>query len=188
MSQAIHHDDALENEPYGAHHYDFVKVWAVLVGLLIVSVVGPMLEVRPLTLITAFGIALVKAYLVIRFFMHLTVEKKYVLYMLGTMLLFVFLFFSAVAPDVLNHEGTNWTNTAANNETKRVLLKAREGTVDDHHAAHHEGGEHHEAGANHAATEHAAQAPAAAGDHHAAEAVPTTATPAAASATPVEHH
>lgn len=142
MSESTSHNDALTNEPYGAHHYDYVKVWAVLVGLLIVSVVGPMLEVRVLTLITAFGIAIVKAYLVVRFFMHLTVERKFVLYMLGTMLLFVFLFFSAVAPDVMKHEGQNWTNTAAGGEVKRVLIQARDGELDKHHGAGHDAAGH----------------------------------------------
>ena len=40
-----------------------------------VSVVGPMLGIRAVTLITAFGIALVKAYLVAKNFMHLNVAE-----------------------------------------------------------------------------------------------------------------
>jgi hypothetical protein len=39
-----------------------------------------------LTLITAFGIAIVKALIVAAFFMHLNVEKKYIWYVLLTML------------------------------------------------------------------------------------------------------
>jgi caa(3)-type oxidase subunit IV len=80
-------------------------------------------------LVTAFGIAFVKAYFVIAYFMHLKFEIKYVQYMLGTTVVFMLLFFSAVAPDVMRHDGAcqrwaevegkkvckiySWTNSAA---------------------------------------------------------------------------
>lgn len=152
MSDTVY-NDALENEPYGAHHYPYVKIWAILVGLLIISVVGPMLEIPVLTLVTAFGIAIVKAYLVVRFFMHLVVEKKYVLYMLGTMLLFMFLLFSALAPDIMNHSGSNWENVAAQEHVKDVFIQAREGELDKHHAP---GGGHAEGHTSHSAAAEAA--------------------------------
>ena len=90
------------------HHVNYWKIWAILVGLLVVSVLGPMLEVQVLTLITAFGIALVKAYLVAKNFMHINVEPKYVTYMLVTSLLFMLLFFAGVAPDVMKDSGSGW--------------------------------------------------------------------------------
>ncbi len=90
------------------HHPNYVKIWAALVILLVISIAGPFVGVRIVTLITAFGIAIVKAYLVARNFMHLNIEKRYVVYMLSTVLAFMLLFFSAVAPDVMKHEGTGW--------------------------------------------------------------------------------
>ena len=48
-----------------------------------VSVAGPMLGVKWLTLITAFGIAIVKAYLVAKNFMHVNVEQRFVAYIAG---------------------------------------------------------------------------------------------------------
>ncbi len=90
------------------HHPNYVKIWAVLVILLVISIAGPFVGVRIVTLITAFGIAIVKAYLVARNFMHLNIEKRYVVYMLSTVLAFMLLFFSAVAPDVMKQEGTGW--------------------------------------------------------------------------------
>jgi hypothetical protein len=54
-------------QPHGeapGHHRNYVKIWAILTGLLVVSVLGPMVGIRMVTLIAAFGIALVKAYLV----------------------------------------------------------------------------------------------------------------------------
>ncbi len=94
-------------------HTNYVKIWGVLVALLVVSVLGPMLEIRVVTLITAFGIALVKAYLVARHFMHLNIEKKYVGYLLLTMLAFMAIMVGGIAPDVMLHEGAQWENTAA---------------------------------------------------------------------------
>jgi caa(3)-type oxidase subunit IV len=90
------------------HHPNYVKVWAILVVLLCVSVIGPMFEIPVLTLITAFGIACVKAFLVMKNFMHLNVEKRLAVYILSTCLVFMFLLFAATAPDVMKHEGSNW--------------------------------------------------------------------------------
>ena len=97
----------------------YVKIWAILLGLLVVSVVGPMLEIRAITLATAFGIAFVKAFLVVKHFMHLPIEKKYVTYLLGAMLAAMALMVGAVSADVLKHDGKNWENVAAKASVKR---------------------------------------------------------------------
>lgn len=144
---------------HGAHspqHY--IKIWGVLLVLLVISIAGP--EVAKgmgsagliVTLITAFGIAFVKAWLVIKHFMHLTAEKPIVWYVLITCLVFIVLFFAGTAPDVHNHEGTNWVNLAAKEEIARAL------------AAHEAGGDAH-GGEQAAAVEPAAEPakPAAAG-------------------------
>jgi len=96
------------HEPHSEMYY--VKIWALLLVLLIISICGPMLEIKILTLITAFGIAGVKAAIVASRFMHLNVEKKYIHYMLYFMLLMMVIFFAGVAPDVMRNEGTNWIN------------------------------------------------------------------------------
>ena len=90
------------------HEVNYIRIWQILLGLLVVSIAGPFLEIQVVTLITAFGIAIVKAYLVAKNFMHLNLEPRYAVYLLLTMLVFVFLFFAAVAPDVMKHEGQNW--------------------------------------------------------------------------------
>ena len=96
-----------------SHHHEtnYVAIWGVLCVLLVVSVVGPMVGIRLLTLITAFGIAIVKAYMVCKYFMHLNIEKKFVVYILGFMLALMLVFFGGVAPDVLEHEGLQWQKT-----------------------------------------------------------------------------
>ena len=95
--------------PHDNAHY--IRIWAILCALLVVSVAGPMVGIRFITLVTAFGIAIVKAYLVCSHFMHLNIEKKFVVYILGAMLAFMVVFFSGVAPDVLEHEGQRWQKT-----------------------------------------------------------------------------
>ena len=91
-----------------AHHPNYVKIWAVLLGLLIVSVAGPFIGIKLVTLMTAFGIAIVKAYLVVKNFMHIDIAAKYVAYFIVTALVFMFLFFAGAAPDVMKSAGRNW--------------------------------------------------------------------------------
>src|ERR1700722_6225315 len=91
------------------HHPNYVKIWAVLVLLLIVSVLGSMSHIREVVLVAAFGVALVKAYMVAKNFMHITVEKRWVPYLLVMCLLFMAILFAGVAPDVMKQSGLNWT-------------------------------------------------------------------------------
>lgn len=132
------HDD----HGHGDHHdvSFYYKTYAALVVLFLVSVIGPYIGeitgIQIITLITAFGIAVVKAGLVIRNFMHLNVEKAFVHYFLITSLAFMFLFFFAVAPDVMKHDGSNWENVAAKEwiEQKDAEYAAGGG---DHHGGGH---------------------------------------------------
>ncbi len=115
------------------HHTNYVKIWGILVGLLVVSVVGPMLEIRILTLLTAFGIAFVKAYLVCKHFMHLDVEKPIVHWFLGLAVAFMVLLFAGTAPDVMEHEGRNWVNTSASNPPGPAHAEGEHGAAPDEH-------------------------------------------------------
>lgn len=90
------------------HHGNYVRIWAILLALLVISVLGPMLGHPLVTLVTAFGIAVVKAYLVAKNFMHISVAPRFVGYLVATCLLFMLLFFAGTAPDVMRLEGTRW--------------------------------------------------------------------------------
>ena len=105
----------------------YVKIWAILLGLLVVSLIGPMFEITAVTLITAFGIALVKASLVAAYFMHLNLEKRYIRYMLYSMLLMVALFFAGTAPDVMKADGLRWEN-----QSVRGYIEERTTYADQH--------------------------------------------------------
>src|SRR3984893_1976796 len=96
------------------HHPNYIKIWAILVMLLIVSVVGSMSHVREVVLIAAFGVALVKAYLVAKNFMHINVEKRWVPYLLIVCLQFVAILFAGVPPDVMKQSGLHWNKNAVN--------------------------------------------------------------------------
>jgi caa(3)-type oxidase subunit IV len=99
-----------EHAEHGDSHY--IKIWAILLVLLMISFIGPMAEIQWLTLLTAFGIAIVKAYLVAVNFMHVNLTPRFVIYTVATTLLFMLLFFAGAAPDVMKSSGTNWVKPA----------------------------------------------------------------------------
>ena len=103
--------DHAHAEGHAGHEHNYVRIWAILCGLLVVSIVGPLFGIRLLTLITAFGIAIVKAYLVAKNFMHLNIEKRWVAYILLVMIAFMVVMFGGIAPDVMKHGGPTWHKT-----------------------------------------------------------------------------
>jgi caa(3)-type oxidase subunit IV len=113
-------------------HPNYVKIWGILLVLLVISIMGPFLEIKVVTLITAFGVAIVKAYMVAKNFMHLNIERQYVIYLILTMLVFVLLFFAGTSPDVMKWEGDNW-----------VKPKVTQASSTAHHAEEGSGAEHH---------------------------------------------
>jgi caa(3)-type oxidase subunit IV len=123
MSEHAHAEEAphAAHADAASHEKHYVKVWALLLVLLLISFVGPIIGgslrdggtitaglARTITLITAFGIAVYKAWLVAKNFMHVTVQPRFVIYMLSTVLVFMLLFYAGTAPDVMEHEGANW--------------------------------------------------------------------------------
>lgn len=145
------------HEAHGDSHY--IKVYFTLLVLLTISILGPLLEIKPVTLITAFGIAVVKAYLVAKNFMHINLTPRFVIYAVTTTLVFMLLFFAGTAPDVMKDRGTNWEKPAWIAAEKAYaagdIVGASFGAaVQAHHGdegeAHGEGhGDGHEADAGH---------------------------------------
>jgi len=122
-------------QPHAAgagHHRNYVKIWAILTGLLVVSVLGPLVGIRMVTLIAAFGIALVKAYLVAKNFMHLDIEKPIVGWMLGLVLMLMVLLYAGVAPDVQKSAGQRWTKSDKFHYVSPQLQKAEKGNQSEH--------------------------------------------------------
>ena len=115
-------------EGHAHHHPNYVRIWQVLLVLLVISFVGPFFEIQIVTLVTAFGIAVVKAYLVAKNFMHLDIQPRYVVYLLTTCLVFMLLFYAGTAPDVLKQDGWQWVKPPVEHAAS---------------AGHGEHGEHH---------------------------------------------
>ena len=114
-------------------HRNYVKIWSILVVLLVISVAGPFLNIRVVTLITAFGVALVKAYMVAKNFMHLDVEKPIIHWLLAVILVLMVLLFSGVAPDVMMDNGRHWKKDAGFHTLPPAAHAARED--DNEHGA-----------------------------------------------------
>ena len=94
-------------------HPNYVKIWYWLLVLLAISVAGPMLEIPAVTIITAFGIALVKSFLVAANFMHLKFEKKIIWFLLIMSVCLLGVFFFGTAPDLMMTEGDQWIDCIA---------------------------------------------------------------------------
>lgn len=118
---------------------NYKKIYITLLVLFFISVLGP--EVADLigledksasrlilVLTTAFGIALVKAYYVLAYFMHLKFEKIYAPYILLTCTALLAVFFFGVAIDVMKPDGRNWEKT----------FKYEAPADDGHHGDDHE--------------------------------------------------
>ena len=104
MSDSAHQ----EGHAHGPAFY--YRIYGILLVLLGVSIVGPMFGGLTVLLITAFGVAVVKAMMVAAYFMHLNVEKKYIWYMMFVAVLLLLVLFFGVAPDVMHKSGVNWHN------------------------------------------------------------------------------
>ncbi len=122
----------------------YVKIYVVLLVLLVVSVVGPMFEIQIVTLITAFGIAGVKAFLVAKHFMHLNMEPPWIRQLLIAGVAVMVVLFYGVAPDVMEDEGRLWKKSVdvewhQTNESYREMhpeAAAEHGTTDDNAGSH----------------------------------------------------
>ena len=132
---------------FGNH---YVRVYLLLLGLLAVSIVGPLVGERidtqveifgrqiglglTLTLITAFGIAVWKASLVVKHFMHLSIERPIAKIFLAASVLLLALFWGGVAPDVQLHEGRMWENLDAKAAVDRGLPEPEVHAAEEVHA------------------------------------------------------
>lgn len=129
------HSEGAPHDPHGDHgHHEvnYTKIYLTLLVLLVISILGPELGITWVTLVTAFGIALVKAVMVIQNFMHLKWEKAIMKWMLAVSLVIVALFFFGVSPDVMRHEGLRWTNLAALEAIERGIVSEGYGEEEDH--------------------------------------------------------
>ena len=118
------------------HGYNYyVKIWVYLMILLVISIVGPAFEIMWLTLITAFGVAAVKALMVASWFMHLNTEKRYIWLLLISALIFLFGLYVGVAPDIQNNDGASWTRCGAYSDANKAKIEEEVAATAKHHPA-----------------------------------------------------
>ena len=91
-----------------SHHPNYKKIYLILLALLFVSIIGPEIGIKWLTLITAFGIAIIKSYMVCGYFMHLNFEKRYIWQLFLVSLAFIGVLFFGLSADIMKPKGTNW--------------------------------------------------------------------------------
>ena len=138
---------------FGNH---YVRIYLLLLALLAVSIAGPVVGGAldkqvvifgmsfglgvTLTLVTAFGIAVWKASLVVKHFMHLSIERPIAKIFLAASVLLLALFWGGVAPDVQLHDGRMWENLDAKAAVARGLAEPAHAEEEGHAAE----GEHAE--------------------------------------------
>jgi caa(3)-type oxidase subunit IV len=83
----------------------YVSIWVVLVLLLLVSVAAGSLGHRLLATGLIFGIAIVKAGLVVAQYMHLRLEPKWVAVMMGGAVFLMLVLFAGLYPDIVRVYG-----------------------------------------------------------------------------------
>jgi len=127
-------NELAHSQPHPVARY--IKIWAVILILFGISIsVAILSHNRPLVLFTAFGIAVVQAFLVAAYFMHLNVEKRYAWYILPSMVLALVMFYAGTMADVNRPSGQNWVAT----DTMRII-KEHEGQPAEHSGEHGEHG------------------------------------------------
>lgn len=80
---------------------NIIKIWGALVVLLGLSLVLGELKNAELATILIFGVATVKAYLVLSYYMGLKWEPKFVSYILLSALAFMAVLFFYLVPDIV---------------------------------------------------------------------------------------
>ena len=86
-----HHDHA---------HPPYIAIWAVLLVLLFVSIALGHISNAYLMTSLVFGVAAIKAVIVLRYFMHLKFEPLYIVLMILAAVLCLVVLFIGVYPDV----------------------------------------------------------------------------------------
>ena len=104
-------DNADSKTAHEGHHTNYLKIYGWLLVLLVASIFGPTIHIMAVILITAFGIALVKAFMVAAYFMHLNVEKKYIWHLMFGCLGVLAVMYAILIWDVQHHDGKNWVNS-----------------------------------------------------------------------------
>jgi caa(3)-type oxidase subunit IV len=82
-------------------HPNYVALWGVLVAALIISLLMGEMQLPVVTVVLIFSVAVVKAYLVAAYYMHLRYEPRFVVVIAATGLVCLYVLFIGLVPDVV---------------------------------------------------------------------------------------
>jgi len=86
-------------------HPNYVAIWGVLMGALVVSLGLAYMEHAFLAALLIFLVAIVKAFLVVAFYMHLKFEPGHVIAIVIAGLLALAILFLGLVPDIVHVHG-----------------------------------------------------------------------------------
>jgi caa(3)-type oxidase subunit IV len=87
------------------HHPNYVRIWLILVALLTVSLVLGFVGFARTAVVLIFAIAVIKAWLVASYYMHLRFEPRWLTILILSALLCVIVLFVGLLPDIAHKYG-----------------------------------------------------------------------------------
>jgi caa(3)-type oxidase subunit IV len=90
-----------ETESHRDHTAKYVAIWGMLVAALLVSVVLGGMHIPVVTVVLIFSVAIVKAYMVMAYFMHIKGAPIFVTLIMASGALCLYLFFFGTLTDVV---------------------------------------------------------------------------------------
>jgi cytochrome c oxidase subunit 4 len=88
-------------EPTEAGHPNYVAIWGILVSALLVSLFLGYMDLPVVAMVLIFTIAIVKAWLVVSYYMHLKYEPFFVVTIVATGLACLYFLFFGLVPDIV---------------------------------------------------------------------------------------
>ena len=88
-----------------AHRVPYARIYWILVGALVVSLLLAFLEHHQLAAALIFAVAIVKAALVAGYYMHLKFEPRYILLVMVSGILCLFILFGGLLLDIVHVHG-----------------------------------------------------------------------------------
>jgi caa(3)-type oxidase subunit IV len=82
-------------------HPNYVLIWGILVAALVVSVGMGYMQIPVVAVVLIFTVAIVKAYLVASYFMHLKFEPFFVVAIVVVGLVCLYFLFFGLVPDIV---------------------------------------------------------------------------------------
>jgi caa(3)-type oxidase subunit IV len=82
-------------------HPNYVVLWGILVAALGVSMLMGEMQLPVVTVVLIFSVAIVKAYIVAAYYMHLSFEPVFVVAMIVAGLICLYILFIGLVPDIV---------------------------------------------------------------------------------------